>query len=382
MTVESTLKEYVRRRGRAQDALRRSGWDALWVGTEANFRYFTGIATPSFASRTRPLNLILLAEGAPVIVVARSHMDHMRRASSIEDVVGFDGFETQAVDAIVGVIRERRLEGGRIAAELGGELRLPVTYSGFVDLQERLPHAEWLDGSRLVWSLRQLKSSAEVAALREAGRITGLAFDALLAEVRPGVTQRDLYATFNQTAATLGADRVGYFSIHHGLGQDQRSNASPSSGKLARSDLLWMDAGVVYDGYWSDFTRMALVGAADPHRNRFYRFVHDASAQLLAMVRPGIRASDLMHHCETLFAAEGFAIGNATRIGHGVGLDITEPPSIVGNDDTELREGMVLAIEPGIRTESGYFVVEENFVVTANGASLLSPRAPADLPVI
>jgi Xaa-Pro dipeptidase len=210
--------------------------------------------------------------------------------------------------------------------------------------------------------------------------MTGLAFDALHAAVRPGATQRDLYAAFSSTAASLGADRVGYFSIHNGTGADRRTNASPSDSALAKGDLVWVDAGLIYQGYWSDYVRMVAVGDASDKRRDEYRFVHDVSRDLLSRIRSGVRSAEVMTWAEEAFARGGRSIGNATRIGHGLGLDITEPPSIVGGDETVLTAGMVLAIEPGTSTDLGYFVVEENFVVQADGIELLSVPAPDQLP--
>jgi Xaa-Pro aminopeptidase len=221
-----------------------------------------------------------------------------------------------------------------------------------------------------------------VDVLKTVGRITGLAFEAMLGAVRAGVSQRDLYAVFSSEAATLGADRVGYFTIHHGTGSDRRTNASPSDTILSSGDMVWVDVGLIYRGYWSDFVRMAVVGDVSPERREEYRFVHATSRMLMDRIRPGMMSSEVMSWAEEAFQRSGRTIGNATRIGHGLGLDITEPPSIVGGDTTPLVAGMTLAIEPGTSSDLGYFVVEENFVLGADGVEFLSPPAPNELPSI
>jgi Xaa-Pro aminopeptidase len=382
MTEGFDVAELRARRAAAQRAMADRGMDAIWIGTEANFVYFTGVATPSFASRTRPISLLLPANGEPVVVIARSHVAHIERTTSVTDVRGFNGFESAAIDTLVEAIRDLGLDHGRIGLEQGEELRLPVSLVGLADVQRRLPDVTWVDVAPLVWELRKVKSAAEIEVLKGVGRITGLAFDAMLAAIRPGISQRELYAVFGAEAARLGADRVGYFTIHHGTGSDRRSNASPSDAVLARGDMVWVDAGLIQRGYWSDFVRMAVVGDVSRERRAEYRFVHDVSRMLMDRIRPGTLSSEVMAWAEDAFRAAGRAVGNATRIGHGVGLDITEPPSIVGGDPTPLVAGMTLAIEPGTASDLGYFVVEENFVVGVEGTELLSAPAPAELPSV
>lgn len=374
--------EFATRWERAQHAMADVGLDALWIGTEANFVYFTGVATPSFVSRSRPISLLLPAGRPPVIVIARNHVAHIRQTTTVLDVRGFDGFEPAAIAALVDTIRDLGLERGRIGCELGDEFRLPMTYLGFEELKQRLPDTAWSDASKLVWAARKLKSPAEIAVLKEVGRMTGAAFEAMFSAVRPGATQRDLFSEFSAAAARTGADRVGYFSIHNGTGADRRSNASPSDQALLGGDLIWVDAGLIYHGYWSDFTRMAVIGDADPKRRAEYRFVHDVSRELMATIHPGVVAEEVMAWCKGAFERSGRTIGNATRIGHGLGLDITEPPSIVAGDQTVLVPNMTLAIEPGVASDLGYFVVEENFVLGPDEVDLLSPPAPDELPSI
>jgi Xaa-Pro aminopeptidase len=382
MTGVFDVAECQGRRAAAQRSMAERGIDAIWIGTEQNFVYFTGVATPSFASRTRPISLLLPANGEPVVVIARSHVAHIERTTSVTDVRGFNGFEPAAIDTLIEAVHDLGLDEGRIGMELGEELRLPVTLLGLQDVQRRLPDVTWVDAAPLVWDLRKVKSAAEIKVLQTVGRMTGQAFDAMLGAIRPGISQRELYAAFSAEAATRGADRVGYFTIHHGTGSDRRSNASPSGAVLARGDMVWVDAGLVHRGYWSDFVRMAVVGDVSRERREEYRFVHDVSRMLLDRIRPGTLSSEVMGWAEDAFRDAGRTVGNATRIGHGLGLDITEPPSIVGGDPTPLVAGMTLAIEPGTASDLGYFVVEENFVVGPDGIELLSPPAPNELPSI
>lgn len=373
--------EYEARVERVRREMRTRGIDGLLLTSERNFSWLTGIQTPSFVSKTRPLTLVLPLEGEPTIVLAMSHTRHAATCSWVKDIRGFDGFEPEAIEAIADALRDCGLGAAAIGCELGTEQRLGLSWLAFERLRRKLPGARFVDGADVLWTGRRYKSPTEIGYLKMAGRITDAAFDAALGEVRAGLTELDVYRRFSVTCAELGAEPPSYFAMHSGRGNDTRPNRWPTDRVLETGDVIWIDAGTTYRGYWSDFTRMISIGDPDPARKAAYRFVHDTAAELLAAVRPGVTCASLMEIGRAAFERAGRAIGNATRMGHGLGLDLTEPPSIVDGDDTVLEPGMTIALEPGFRGDIGYFVVEENVVVTESGFDYLSVPAPHELPV-
>jgi Xaa-Pro dipeptidase len=147
--------------------------------------------------------------------------------------------------------------------------------------------------------------------------------------------------------------------------------------------VLILDTGCVYDGYFSDFDRNFAIGAADDAARRAYDTVYRATEAGLAAARPGATSADLFGAMQTVLEAGG-ALGNAVgRLGHGLGSELTEPPSHAAFDDTVLSPGMVITLEPGMEFAPGRNMVhEENLVIRDDGAELLSRRAAAELPVI
>src|SRR5207249_7003212 len=135
-------------------------------------------------------------------------------------------------------------------------------------------------------------------------------------------------------------------------------------------------------GYWADYVRMAAVGQPTADQRRRYQAVFRASRAVLAAVRPGVPVAALARLCAEQLASAGEALGSASRIGHGIGLNLTEPPSLNESDPTVLEPGMALAIEPTIVAADGRFVVEENLIVTEAGLELLSEPASPELPVV
>jgi Xaa-Pro aminopeptidase len=372
-------EEYHARLARTRVLMQAAGIDVLWITTESNHFYFSGLQTPSFWTRARPITMLIPLTGEPAVVVSRNQEGQALATSWVPDVRIHRGLEPEALAVVAGFLRERGLERARIGCELGEEQRLGMSYLGFQRMRADFPHADWVDAAALLWTVRAIKSEREIAALAEIGAITGRAYDKMLAAVAPGVSERAVHQALVVSLVEQGADRPGYNAIHSGAGNYRRIGG-PTDRILEAGDLVWADTGVSRNGYWADYMRTIAVGRpADEHRRR-YAIAYEAVQEMLAATRPGVPIGELMRTCARVFARHGVELGSATRVGHGVGADLAEPPSIVGDNETPLAAGMVLAIEPAIADDDGFLAVEENFAVTASGIRLLSAPAPAQLP--
>ena len=134
-----------------------------------------------------------------------------------------------------------------------------------------------------------------------------------------------------------------------------------------------LDTGLVWDGYFCDFDRNWSVGTAtEPVRSAHGRLVEACDAAF-DLARPGATAADLFHAMNSVLS-KGGAGTDAGRLGHGLGMSLTEWPSLIAADETVLEPGMVLTLEPGIETKGGIMVHEEDILITAGAPRYLSPR--------
>ncbi len=373
--------EFHARAERARRAMGKTGIDVLLLTSETNHVYFSGLHTPSFATRARPITMLLPMNGEPVVIVSRNQEGQALAASWIPDIRLHRGLESEALAVVVDVLRERGLASAKIGCELGEEQRLGMTYLGFEGMRAMLPAAKWVDASPLLWRLRSVKSEAEIVFLRDIGAITGRAYEHMFAAVRPGVSERDVHRAFVASLIAQGADGPRYAAIHSGMGNYRRIGG-PTDRLLAPGDLLWADTGVSRNGYWADYTRTISIGRPSEAHRRFYAVAYEATRAMLDAARPSVPIAELMRVCRRIFTREGLELGAATRVGHGIGADLAEPPSIVDANDTPLEIGMTLAIEPAVARDDGFLGVEENFVVTAGEAELLSVASQPALPWI
>lgn len=375
-------EEFVHRLDRAQSTMADLGQDALLVTTEPNVAYFAGLRAPSFRSNTRPIAVIVPAVGEPVLVCSQSQVPNVREQIWFEAIEPFAGFEEDAVTTLAHSIR-RLPNAARIGVELGREQRIGLTLGAFRALAERVAPVSFVDAAPLIWSLRSRKSAAEIAVMRAASDANTYAMSRALSAARPGMREVDVYREWARGLLDAGADQPGYMAMHSGSSRYRVVSGGATDRELAPGDLVWMDGGPIYRGYWSDLTRIVAIGEPTADQSRLYAFAWQAVREVLDAVRPGSTLADLVRRCEEFFADAGFRVGSASRIGHGVGLELTEPPSIVSSEQTELQPGCVLAIEPALARDDGYFVLEENFVVTEAGvAELISPPAPPTIPIL
>ncbi|MEL7348937.1 MAG: M24 family metallopeptidase, partial [Pseudomonadota bacterium] len=205
------------------------------------------------------------------------------------------------------------------------------------------------------------------------------AFDRLPQIARAGVPLEAVFRGFQALCLEEGADWIPYLA--GAAGQEGYADViSPATeAPLAPGDVLMLDTGLVHDGYFCDFDRNLAVGQPLPGAAAAHAQLLEAVEAGAAAVRPGARAADLFAAMAGIVGAEG-SVG---RLGHGLGLSLTEPPSLTATDETLLAPGMVLTLEPAVTLGPGRLMVhEENLVVTDTGCRFLSPRATGPLPVL
>lgn len=381
--------EYERRLTGLRDLMSRDRLDAVLITTDTNHRYFTGHWTHRWGHKFTSLFALLPLERDPVLIVPPLETGMCEEDAWIEDLRTYQPpIRVRAgVSLLTEVIRELGL-GARVGAESGGVLWSRMPYDDFGQLKSNLPGVEFTDASQLLWKTRFTKSSAEIDYIRQAVGITNRSYRTLFDTVRPGMTERDLYSLLCVEHMKRGMDAPGSITLATCIPGDARSSNRSlrrhTDRVLTEGELIAHDAGGVYRGYWSDYTRMFGLGRAIQKHKDAYRTVHECVQAAVGRIRPGIPISDLVRVSNETLKRAGYAeqARHVTGIGHAIGLDIIEPPFIELEDDTLLEEGMVLTVEPSLYTEGAYFMLEEDVVVTDRGFEILSEPAPEDLPVL
>ena len=360
-----------------QSAMRGAGLNALFFTSEAEIRYFTGFRTLFWQSPTRPWFLVVPGSGMPVAIIPEIGAELMRSAF-VGDIRTWASPHPD--DDGLSLLTDALRFHARIGMMMGRETWLRMPLADFEALRAGLPGCEFTDATAMVQAQRMVKSEAEIALIGEICSIASTSFDAAPGLFREGQTLSDVFRAFKIELLKNGAEDVPYLVGGAGQGGYGDVISPPGEDRLEVGDVLMLDTGATLRGYFCDFDRNFAIGNASPAAIKAHDTLWRATEAALAAARPGATCRDLFEAMTAIVGGNG---GDVGRYGHGIGMQLTEPPSLVSFDDTVLQSGMVITLEPGIRIGPGKIMVhEENIVIRDGVPQLLTRRAPGDLPVI
>jgi Xaa-Pro dipeptidase len=361
------------------------GADSVAGAREGVVTYLTGYTTSTWSNHSRPI-VAVLSQGGLDMVCAETEADAVaERVPGVRvhpyvelrppgELPGLpDGplqFAPHAIEVLRAAIAARgiavlavdALDAHHPPASRVVELALPAGV-----------HA--IDGSALVWRERLAKSAWEVERMREAATVLERAFDRLRDRLRPGMSERAIHQALCAASFEEGAHGIGYADVVAGVGRGLFG--APTERTWQAGDVLFVDGGLLVDGYWADFCRMYTVGAPSAGQRDDYartREALDAAVALAPLTTAGQVGAAIGAALDLPPGAVGFG-----RFGHGIGLYMPEPPSLHVDDQTPLGEGTVLCVEPAYLGPTGNYVAEEEHVVRGGRFERISPEAPRAL---
>jgi len=379
-----TQTEFETRTERAQRMMHVLQVDAILLTTEPHVRYFSGFLTQFWQSPTRPWFLLLPLSGKPIAVIPTIGVAGMQQ-TWIDDIRSWSSPQPQddGVSLLLSTIRELPRRFGRLGMTLGMESYLRMPANDYKLLATQLGDMELVDCAESMLNLCSIKSNAEVEKIRYICELTSDSFIALPGFARTGQSEREILRSMRIDLLQRGADHTPY--IVSASGKDGYGDIimGPDDRPLEDGDILIIDTGTVYDGYFCDFDRNYAFGYASDKARQAYTTVFDSTEAGLMAARPGATTTDVWQAMWSVLEAGGARGNDVGRMGHGLGAQLTEWPSLTASDHTTLEPGMVITLEPGMEFEAGKLMVhEENILITDSGADLLSKRAAAEIPVI
>ncbi|MCC7368148.1 MAG: aminopeptidase P family protein [Chloroflexi bacterium] len=354
--------EVLGRHERARVLMEQQGLDALFLTERDNWYYMTGHRSAQFEHKMRPMGLVVPLKGEPAAVC------YSRDLNAVTTTTGWSSIRSYVdvpfpLELMTEMLREAGLAGPdvRIGAELGTNERLGLPIADFMQVRDDLG-AQMVDAAPLLRELKIRKSPTELACIRRACEISQLAWERTCERLTVGVTGRQVAETLTIAMLELGADLT-----HPG----KINQAYPLDHVYQKGEALWVDWGAIYRGYNADIARRAIFGEPTDEQKRQHELIYGICETLIDAVKPGARASDVARACNEQLSRYGYPLlVGPKRVGHGIGLLASEPPSLSMADDTVLEPGMVVTPEPRIDlTKTERLHVEEDVVVSADDPS-------------
>lgn len=274
-------------------------------------------------------------------------------------------------------LAQRGLDGGCIAVEMR---YLGVSY--FERLRQALPQARFVDAERILWALRMVKTADEIRRIRTAAAGTVEAWNTVIRQLRSGMTEIELQQELRREFGRHGIQIDGAYCLFGPSGVVLKQGPfGPSENPLKQGLFVRTDIQGIYEGYFSDMSRVVGFGQATRDMERAHELVRKALERLLAEIGPGVSCAEIRRLELELYKGTGYG-AVVPYTGHGIGRMVHEPPYLFEQDSTRLVPGMVLAIEPTVCYSNGgdiFICLEDEVLVTEKGCESLTAGATLDL---
>ena len=375
-------EEYLKRLDNIHKKLENENIDAIVITSPANFRYFSGLDSNFWESPTRPWFLIISKNGKIKALVPSIGLSAIE-STFIKDIEVWQSPNPKDEGtSLLKKIIKTFPKNSNIGFELGMETYLRMSIEEFLKIKKDLQEYNFIDSTNIVWSLRKIKSDLEIKNIEKICSITSKVFNNLINKISLGMSEREIATIFKKDLINNGVDYIMYLSCASGINGYNQIICNPSEKKIGDGDILIIDTGSTLNGYYCDFDRNFGFGNINQKSLDAYNKLWNATEKTLEIIKPGISCKEVYESLsKNLFSSN--VKSSVGRMGHGFGLQLTEPPSIMIDDNTILEKNMILALEPSIEIENDLMLVhEENILITQNGNRLLTSRTPKELPVI
>jgi Xaa-Pro aminopeptidase len=338
----------------------RQDLDAAYVTRPVSVAYLTGFRSEP---HERLMALAVRPDSATLIVPALEHENAVRQSIQVEVVSWRDGEDPYT---FVGeaLSNPRR---GRLGVE-----KDHLSVQAAEALGVRVGAGELIDVAPEVGRLRRTKSGAELEKLAHAAAITDEVTAEVMGRLASGVSELEVAMWLGAAVTERGATLSFESSVQSGA-NSAVPHHRPAARKPAAGDLILLDFGAAFEGYHADITRMAVVGTPSARQVEIHALVLRAHDAAIAAVRAGTTAGEVDAAARQVIVAAGLGDRFFHRVGHGLGLEVHEDPSLDPGSTMVLEPGMVMTIEPGIYIAGwGGVRIEDDVVVESNGCRLLT----------
>jgi Xaa-Pro dipeptidase len=324
--------------------------DGLVATPSSNLFYLTGI---DFHRSERLTALFVFRDRAPFVVCPAFEADRLRGMSAVSEVHTWE--ETE--DPFARAAKLFPASAGTLAIE-------PSTaYDDVERLLAARPGWRAVSAASVLGALRMVKTAEEIERIRRAIAAAVPRFARAFASLRPGSIEAEISHAF-------GGDNVVQFGSSSAL-----PHGASGPRTLAKNEAVLIDAWDRPGGYYYDITRSTFFGTPTDEYRTIWSTVLDAQTAGIEAAKPGVPCSEVDAAARRVIDKAGYGKFFTHRLGHGLGIDVHEPPYMVGHDRTVLEPGMTFTSEPGIYLLGRFGVrIEDDILVTDRGAESLSPR--------
>lgn len=348
------MTDYRKRLRSLRVELKKKGLDAFLVTNNANVTYLSGFTGTDSLLLITPDSQFFLTDSR-YTEEARDHI----KAFVIVEVV------SSTFDTIKTIVRNNRIK------KMGIE-SMNIPCAVFRRLEDCVGRTKIFQSQNIVEGLRAVKDKDEIELIKRSVSLTKTVLKKSVGMIRYGMSELSLSQLIECEFIKRGAKASFQTIVAHGK-NCSKPHAQPTDAKITKNDFLMIDMGCRLNSYNSDITRMVLMGRIADKIREIYTIVRAAQERSFEAIRPGIKISEVDRAGRSYIEKKGYGRFFGHSLGHGVGLDIHEEPSISGRNTGVLKPGMVFTVEPAIYIPKfGGVRIEDMVLVTRNGCEILT----------
>ncbi|MBT5214804.1 MAG: aminopeptidase P family protein, partial [Pelagibacteraceae bacterium] len=336
--------EFEQRLIEAQKVMKSYKLDGILVTTPQNIRYFTGYDSQFWESPTRPWFVVVPASGKPIAIVPEIGESEFKK-TWLDEIKSWPSPrpEDDGISLVKSTLEDLNKTYGQIGAEFGKEMTIRMPVRDLFKLKDSV-NTNIVNGSDAIWDMRIIKTNAEIERIKFICSIASDAYNELPSKLRIGDTEREAVNKLKIDVLNRGADNVPFMPGISGVGGVSQIVCGPSDRILKNGDILFIDTGSTFDGYFCDFNRNYAFGEISSEVERVHETLWLATEAGIKAAVPGATTDEIWLAMNTIIQDAGAIGNNVGRLGHGLGLQLTEPPSHRPGDNTRIVENMVLTI--------------------------------------
>lgn len=354
---------------KARKMMEEHGLDCMVLTSHDNVYYASGSDIMTITMLKRLAAVFIPLDGAPVFGVHANEQVTARNSTWIKDMRIYEGGEWEPlkpIDFVAEVLREKDFENATIGLETFDMPGLLLDY-----IRKLLPSATFVDCQHIFDELRAIKTPGELKILKDANMATAKAIAVAFEMAKPGDSERKIAQDMMNLVVEYGADSVAFMTM--GAGENIfETHHIPDDYKIQKGDMIHVDFGGFFDGYFSDISRMAVVKTPDATQLKSYEIAVEAEWATAEAMNPGASVWDVHNAVKAFYESKRFEY-KRTFIGHGLGIGCHEYPFLgPSHGDWVLGPGMFFQVEPGCTIDHARTHTEDSFEITKNGAKNVS----------
>ena len=342
-----------------------SGFDVegILFFEEANIRYLTGFAGSDGALFVGGEKTLLLVDGR--------YITQAKNEATSCDIIKFN----DRTEGMAGIISDLCLK--RVGIESPA-----IDLNSYLKLRDRVGDVSLKPLSGEIERTRMIKDAGEASSLREAAIMAAHSLERTLDHIRPGITERDIASILEMKMREAGSEKPSFETIVASGSNTALPHAVPGHREIQDGDFLIIDYGTMYRGYHSDETCTFAIRSVTKKQAAVYAIVKDAHDKAVDSVKAGISCRDIDGIARKYIGDAGYGEYFSHGTGHGVGLNVHEPPRLSEVSKDILEEGMVITVEPGVYIPGLWGVrIEDTVLVEKDGCEILT-KMPKDLRIL